>query len=89
MLVINPFTALPALFTEEERLRYINYVLVNLENPEAYKQLAPHVYSLAANAYRCLVVNKKNQAIVISGESGAGKTENAKFCMNVFTTVAK
>ena len=60
MLVINPFMKIPAFFTEEERLRYINYVMLNIDDPEAYKQLAPSVYGVAANAYRCLVKNKKN-----------------------------
>jgi myosin heavy subunit len=50
--------------------------------------LAPHIYGLAANAYRQLWENKKNQAIVISGESGAGKTENTKFAMNFLTQLS-
>ena len=45
----------------------------------------PHIYALANTAFRQLTKTKKNQAIVISGESGAGKTENAKFCMRFLT----
>lgn len=45
----------------------------------------PHIYALANTAFRKLIKTKKNQAIVISGESGAGKTENAKFCMRFLT----
>jgi myosin heavy subunit len=47
------------------------------------------VYAIGAEAYRCLFENAKNQAIVISGESGAGKTENAKFCMNLLTSIGQ
>lgn len=54
-----------------------------------YKDLEPHVYAIAAEAYRCLFENEKNQAIVISGESGAGKTENAKYCMNLLTSIGQ
>ena len=35
----------------------------------------PHIYSVSENAYKN--INKKNQAILVSGESGSGKTENA------------
>jgi myosin heavy subunit len=52
-----------------------------------YKDLPPHIYAIAAEAFKCLFENQKNQAIVISGESGAGKTENAKFCMNLLTSI--
>ena len=49
----------------------------------------PHTYAIAANAYRKMFENTKNQAIVISGESGAGKTENAKIAMRFLTSLSE
>jgi myosin-5 len=49
----------------------------------AYKELPPHIYAVAAEALRQLREAHKSQAIVISGESGAGKTENTKHAMNL------
>ena len=43
--------------------------------------LAPHIYKTAARAYNAMVQAKKDQVCVISGESGAGKTESAKLIM--------
>merc|ERR1719223_1677500 len=43
--------------------------------------LPPHPYAIADTAYRLLVREKVNQALLISGESGAGKTETAKIVM--------
>jgi myosin V len=48
-----------------------------LENP------VPHVYSTAHGAYHALSKDGKNQSILVSGESGAGKTEASKYIMRV------
>lgn len=43
--------------------------------------MPPHVYSIAQNAHEQLLGSNKNQAVIISGESGAGKTEATKQCL--------
>ncbi|XP_031266701.1 myosin-2 [Pistacia vera] len=50
----------------------------------AYRQKvtdSPHVYAIADNAYNEMMGDGVNQSIIMSGESGAGKTETAKFAM--------
>jgi len=42
----------------------------------------PHIYGLAELTYRALVNENSSQAVIISGESGAGKTEAAKLILN-------
>ncbi|KAI9017941.1 P-loop containing nucleoside triphosphate hydrolase protein [Phycomyces nitens] len=49
-------------------------------------ELEPHLFAIAEDAYRCMIREKKNQTIVVSGESGAGKTVSAKFIMRYFAT---
>ncbi len=46
------------------------------------KDIVPHTYSIAARAMKQMYMNRERQAIVISGESGAGKTEAAKIAMS-------
>ncbi|KAL1537890.1 Myosin-2 [Salvia divinorum] len=42
---------------------------------------SPHIYAVADKAYNEMMTGERNQSIVISGESGAGKTETAKLVM--------
>lgn len=47
---------------------------------------APHLFAIAEEAFTDMVRDKKNQTIVVSGESGAGKTVSAKYIMRYFAT---
>jgi len=51
--------------------------------------LEPHVYESASLAYRGLASDRENQTILVSGESGAGKTETVKIVMSNLATVEK
>eukprot|EP01097_Dermamoeba_algensis_P007168 TRINITY_DN4496_c0_g2_i1.p1 TRINITY_DN4496_c0_g2~~TRINITY_DN4496_c0_g2_i1.p1 ORF type:complete len:1026 (-),score=280.10 TRINITY_DN4496_c0_g2_i1:1414-4236(-) len=49
----------------------------------------PHLYALANDCYRSLLQNQANQCVIISGESGAGKTEASKIIMQFVTAISK
>ncbi|CAI8601725.1 unnamed protein product [Vicia faba] len=69
LVAVNPFKKVP--------LYGIDYI-------EAYKRKAnesPHVYAITDSAIREMTRDEVNQSIIISGESGAGKTETAKIAM--------
>ncbi|CAD7971772.1 unnamed protein product [Amoebophrya sp. A120] len=70
---INPYKKLDHLYSNERQSDYLN--LASLQSRP------PHAFALAEIARRKLVHGRTHQAIVISGESGAGKTENAKVVM--------
>lgn len=51
-------------------------------------ELAPHLYSLAESAYRNMRENGQSQSIIISGESGAGKTVAARLILEYLAAVS-
>ncbi|KAK7196118.1 Unconventional myosin [Novymonas esmeraldas] len=70
VLSVNPFRLMP-FNSEEERKRYLA-----LPDPRV---LPPHVWQVAHKAFNAVFMQGQgNQSVVISGESGSGKTENAK-----------
>ncbi len=48
----------------------------------------PHIYAVAEEAFYDLKEFNKNQSLIVSGESGAGKTVSAKFAMRYFASVS-
>ncbi|XP_061543315.1 myosin, heavy chain 7B, cardiac muscle, beta a isoform X2 [Phycodurus eques] len=51
-------------------------------------EVPPHIYSVADNAYNAMLRNRENQSMLITGESGAGKTVNTKRVIQYFAIVA-
>uniref|UniRef100_A0A8C2B5D9 Uncharacterized protein n=1 Tax=Cyprinus carpio TaxID=7962 RepID=A0A8C2B5D9_CYPCA len=48
----------------------------------------PHIFSVSDNAYQAMLTDRENQSVLITGESGAGKTVNTKRVIQYFATVA-
>ena len=51
-------------------------------------KVPPHLWAIAETAYRNMLANKKDNAMLITGESGAGKTENTKKVISYLAMVA-
>lgn len=80
LISINPFKKLPIYSPETISIH---------SHPDVHnKKLSPHVYDIAHNAYEDLLLNNENQSILISGESGSGKTECTKQCLQFLAEVA-
>ncbi len=71
LVAVNPFRQLP-IYDQEWSQAFVH--------PDV-SGLSPHVFHVAARAFNAMVQGKRDQVCVISGESGAGKTESAKFIM--------
>lgn len=52
------------------------------------RSLPPHIFGTAHRAYQSMVRYQQNQSIIVSGESGAGKTESTKHILKYLTAVS-
>eukprot|EP00977_Amphora_coffeiformis_P004681 scaffold1001_cov169-Amphora_coffeaeformis.AAC.28 len=82
VLAVNPYKWYKDLYTEKKRAYYSNRLV--WESPESDPRgvMEPHVYEVSALSYRGLAFDDADQSILVSGESGAGKTETVKICLN-------
>jgi len=69
LLSVNPFTPIDGLYTPTLAAKY---------RRKQQGELAPHVFAVAEAAWKALLSQNRDQCILVSGESGAGKTEAAK-----------
>nr|XP_014433474.1 unconventional myosin-VI isoform X5 [Pelodiscus sinensis] len=76
LIAVNPYFDIPKLYSLETIKKY---------QGKSLGTLPPHVYAVADKAFRDMKVLKMSQSIIVSGESGAGKTENTKFVLRYLT----
>ncbi|XP_039202548.1 unconventional myosin-VI isoform X2 [Crotalus tigris] len=76
LIAVNPYFDIPKLYSLDAIKKY---------QGKSLGTLPPHVYAIADKAFRDMKVLKMSQSIIVSGESGAGKTENTKFVLRYLT----
>ncbi|XP_026856772.2 unconventional myosin-IXAb isoform X2 [Electrophorus electricus] len=79
LIVVNPFKFLP-IYNPKYVKMYDNHQLGKLE---------PHIYAVADVAYHAMLQRRQNQCIVISGESGSGKTQSTNFLIHHLTALSQ
>ncbi|XP_054150185.1 unconventional myosin-Ia isoform X1 [Melozone crissalis] len=78
VISVNPYQSLP-IYTPEKVEEYRNC---------SFFAVKPHIYAIADDAYRSLRDRDRDQCILITGESGAGKTEASKLVMSYVAAVS-
>lgn len=77
LVAINPYYELP-IYGDETIMAY---------RGQAMGDLDPHIFAVSEEAYTKLERERRDQSIIVSGESGAGKTVSAKYAMRYFAAV--
>ncbi|KAM9258254.1 myosin heavy chain, skeletal muscle, adult-like [Cariama cristata] len=77
-VTVNPYKWLPV-YNPEVVLAY---------RGKKRQEAPPHIFSISDNAYQFMLNDRENQSILITGESGAGKTVNTKRVIQYFATIA-
>ncbi|XP_075064119.1 unconventional myosin-Va isoform X9 [Mixophyes fleayi] len=78
LVAINPYEQLPIYGAD----------IINAYSGQNMGDMDPHIFAVAEEAYKQMGRDERNQSIIVSGESGAGKTVSAKYAMRYFATVS-
>ncbi|CAK7901364.1 myosin-2 [[Candida] anglica] len=78
LIATNPFQRIDQLYSQD---------IIQAYAGKRREESDPHLFAIAEDAYRCMKSDGENQTIVVSGESGAGKTVSAKYIMRYFASV--
>ncbi|KAL6056207.1 Unconventional myosin-XIX [Balamuthia mandrillaris] len=79
LIAVNPYQKLPI----------YNKQMMSLYCGQPLGKLSPHVYAIAEAAFREMITQRQSQSILVSGESGAGKTETTKFLLQYFAAMGE
>ncbi|XP_073733118.1 unconventional myosin-Vc isoform X2 [Callorhinus ursinus] len=79
LVAMNPYKQLPI----------YGDAIIHAYSGQNMGDMDPHIFAVAEEAYKQMARNNKNQSIIVSGESGAGKTVSARYAMRYFATVSK
>uniref|UniRef100_A0A8C3AFG6 Myosin IXb n=1 Tax=Cyclopterus lumpus TaxID=8103 RepID=A0A8C3AFG6_CYCLU len=80
LIAINPNTFLPL---------YYNPKYVKMYENQPLGKLSPHIFAIADVALRAMLNRQVNQCIVLSGESGSGKTESSSYLIHCLTALSQ
>jgi len=89
IIAVNPFQWFTEIYTEKVRASYANTLVWEDHEGDARKLVAPHVYEVSSLSFKGLAFEGIDQSILVSGESGAGKTETVKIAMNHIASVQR
>lgn len=78
LVTVNPYCPLP-IYSRE---------YINMYRGRSREETKPHIFAMADHAFRNLIEEGTNQSILVTGESGAGKTENTKKVIQYLAAVA-
>lgn len=79
LIILNPYSQIPGLISQSSISQYLTSDI---------NTLPPHIFTTAKSAFEAMREKKSSQVILISGESGAGKTETAKHVIRFLTSVS-
>ncbi|KAM6165686.1 unconventional myosin-VI isoform 6-T6 [Erethizon dorsatum] len=76
LIAVNPYFDIPKIYSSDTIKSY---------QGKSLGTMPPHVFAIADKAFRDMKVLRMSQSVIVSGESGAGKTENTKFVLRYLT----
>uniref|UniRef100_A0A8K9Y8A4 Myosin VC n=1 Tax=Oncorhynchus mykiss TaxID=8022 RepID=A0A8K9Y8A4_ONCMY len=79
LVAVNPY----------KQLHIYGDAVIHAYSGQNMGDMDPHIFAVAEEAYKQMARNNKNQSIIVSGESGAGKTVSARYAMRYFAMVSK